>query len=307
MTVAEDVLRQTADVAAEAPAGLIARARIGVGAAADEGWPARLTRRWMAEVFGGVTLGEGLDVRLGPLPEAWGALSFARALGMLATAVLDASQTQIYALFFAQAAARPSPTCPARPLRLDRARASFRSAGAWTGRGSRTGPPPARGHGVVPIASHRCSARPRHGGVVGRRASRARAILRARPHPFCGSCATGPTRRAAEASPCGCAGARWRGGRIRPPRGARGPPRRGLVSQPARDRIDSTRGRVRRFARTHFGGARARCGGVQRSRGTCPLKSQKLVVLNRHAEGLEVNAHAHEDDRRARAGDGATN
>lgn len=90
--VAEQVLDATADVALEAATGLLASARTAIGALAAEGWPARLTQRWLSSVFGGARLGEGLDVRLPPLPPVWGALSFSRALGELGTAVLDAAR-----------------------------------------------------------------------------------------------------------------------------------------------------------------------------------------------------------------------
>jgi len=46
---------------------------------AGEGWPARLSSRWLEELFGGGV--RGLDVALPRLPEALGASSFARALG----------------------------------------------------------------------------------------------------------------------------------------------------------------------------------------------------------------------------------
>ncbi len=89
---AERVLSATADVAAEAAPGLVSQACAAVGAKADVGWPARLTQRWVAEVFAGTGLGDGLDLRFGALPRPWGALSFARAFGALGAAVLDAAR-----------------------------------------------------------------------------------------------------------------------------------------------------------------------------------------------------------------------
>jgi len=45
---------------------------------AGDGWPARLSPRWLEEMFG--ALASGLPIRLGPLAPALGASSFARAL-----------------------------------------------------------------------------------------------------------------------------------------------------------------------------------------------------------------------------------
>jgi hypothetical protein len=56
---------------------------------AGEGWPARLTARWIEECFGAAA--RGLSVRLGALPAAVGASSFARAIGGFAFAVASAS------------------------------------------------------------------------------------------------------------------------------------------------------------------------------------------------------------------------
>jgi hypothetical protein len=52
---------------------------------AGDGWPARLTPRWLDETFGAYT--RGLELRLPALPEAAGAASFARALAMYGFAV----------------------------------------------------------------------------------------------------------------------------------------------------------------------------------------------------------------------------
>lgn len=92
--LAERLLAATDDFTEEVGRGLLEQARAAVGTDASEGWPARLTTRWMGEVFAGSGLGDGLDVRLGSLPQAWGAASFARALGGLGAAVLSASRAQ---------------------------------------------------------------------------------------------------------------------------------------------------------------------------------------------------------------------
>jgi hypothetical protein len=56
---------------------------------ASEGWPARLTPRWFEDVFGAGP--RGLPIRLGALPRAFGAASFARALLSFGRAVRIAS------------------------------------------------------------------------------------------------------------------------------------------------------------------------------------------------------------------------
>ncbi len=61
--------------------------------AADRGWPARLNARWLFEIFAGGALTEGLALRMPPLPPARGAMSFARALGQLGEAVLEAGRS----------------------------------------------------------------------------------------------------------------------------------------------------------------------------------------------------------------------
>jgi hypothetical protein len=60
-----------------------------VGREAGEGWPARLGERWLHDVFGASL--QGLRPVLPVLPQALGASSFARALGLLGSAVRDAS------------------------------------------------------------------------------------------------------------------------------------------------------------------------------------------------------------------------
>jgi hypothetical protein len=59
--------------------------QLGLGREANEGWPARLLPRWLEELFGAHL--SGLNVRLPLLPEARGAASFARALGLLGFSV----------------------------------------------------------------------------------------------------------------------------------------------------------------------------------------------------------------------------
>ncbi|EYF05586.1 hypothetical protein [Chondromyces apiculatus] len=58
---------------------------------AADGWPARLTRRWVEDLFRPGGVAEGLTLDLGPLPRAWGASSFARALGRFGAALAEAS------------------------------------------------------------------------------------------------------------------------------------------------------------------------------------------------------------------------
>jgi hypothetical protein len=60
-----------------------------VGREAGEGWPARLTERWLHDGFGPML--HGLAPALPAMPAALGASSFARALGALGFAVRDAS------------------------------------------------------------------------------------------------------------------------------------------------------------------------------------------------------------------------
>lgn len=55
---------------------------------ATSGWPARLTARWLSEIFG--THVAGLSIDLGPLPDALGGASFARALARFGYALRTA-------------------------------------------------------------------------------------------------------------------------------------------------------------------------------------------------------------------------
>ncbi|NUO51325.1 MAG: hypothetical protein HOV80_20915 [Polyangiaceae bacterium] len=54
--------------------------QMGVAADAGEGWPAKITSRWLRSVFGRGPLFDGLSLAVEPLPEPLGAASFARAL-----------------------------------------------------------------------------------------------------------------------------------------------------------------------------------------------------------------------------------
>jgi len=90
--IAEKLLVRTNDVCAEAmqrgwPGGILAT----LGHGAQEGWPARLTRRWSTDVFD-PSASEGLRLHLEPPPRVWGACSFARALGNFGVAMLEAGR-----------------------------------------------------------------------------------------------------------------------------------------------------------------------------------------------------------------------
>ncbi len=54
--------------------------RISVAADAGEGWPAKITARWLRSIFGRGPLFDGLTLSVDPLPEPLGAASFGRAL-----------------------------------------------------------------------------------------------------------------------------------------------------------------------------------------------------------------------------------
>jgi hypothetical protein len=69
--------------------GAAAVLHLAVGREAGEGWPARLTPRWLEEQFGEGT--RGLRCEVPPLPEPLGAASFARALALFGHAVRVAS------------------------------------------------------------------------------------------------------------------------------------------------------------------------------------------------------------------------
>lgn len=123
--------------------GFVSGLHAALGRDASEGWPAKLTTRWIGDVFEGTGLTHGL--RLGPvsLPRLWGATSFARALGGFGMAVLDAgrpaqlpralhqhpagSRRQVrYALF---ASIIAEPTFAQRMLGLSRGRADHQRRG----------------------------------------------------------------------------------------------------------------------------------------------------------------------------------
>jgi hypothetical protein len=57
---------------------------------ASQGWPARLSVRWLADAFRGTGLTDGLSPDVGALPAPLGASSFARALGAFGAALAEA-------------------------------------------------------------------------------------------------------------------------------------------------------------------------------------------------------------------------
>ncbi|WP_237244879.1 MULTISPECIES: hypothetical protein [Sorangium] len=83
---AEALLRRTEPMMERAPTwyGALGRA---VGRDAASGWPARLSPRWIEELFRATKLTEGLAIDLGPLPSPLGAASFARALARFGAAL----------------------------------------------------------------------------------------------------------------------------------------------------------------------------------------------------------------------------
>ena len=93
VAIATRVLDRSDDVAAETMAqGWERGLPSGLGREANEGWPARLTGRWLAEVLGPSGLGEGLRPETPPLPKVLGATSFAMAIGNMAVALLEAAR-----------------------------------------------------------------------------------------------------------------------------------------------------------------------------------------------------------------------
>lgn len=74
-----------------------------MGRDASLGWPPRLTVRWLADLFRGSGLTDGLAIDLGPIPAAIGATSFARALGQVGAAVSDASARRARSFSLARA------------------------------------------------------------------------------------------------------------------------------------------------------------------------------------------------------------
>jgi hypothetical protein len=84
LDLAKDIVRAEPSVATCAPPLSYARRELGVEASA--GWPARLSGRWLEEVFAGL----GGVARRMPAPDlgaVWGAMSFARALATLGLAL----------------------------------------------------------------------------------------------------------------------------------------------------------------------------------------------------------------------------
>jgi hypothetical protein len=79
---------------AAAAAGWWEALRAGVGVGAAEGWPARLTSRWIAEIFRKTPLGRCRPPATSALPEPCGALSFGRALAGWGVRLLDDAREQ---------------------------------------------------------------------------------------------------------------------------------------------------------------------------------------------------------------------
>lgn len=81
----EDLSRAVWKHASRDATGAAAAIHEAVARDAGEGWPARLTARWLEDAFGAVP--RGLRIELPPLPAALGAASFARALVAFGVAV----------------------------------------------------------------------------------------------------------------------------------------------------------------------------------------------------------------------------
>ena len=84
----EDLARAMAKESADGISGAAFVLHDAVARGASEGWPARLTPRWLQEVV--AVPSTGLKVVLPPLPAALGASSFARALSAFGFALRDA-------------------------------------------------------------------------------------------------------------------------------------------------------------------------------------------------------------------------
>ncbi len=93
LTLAKALVAATDDIASDLGGGLLDHATLALGLDATEGWPARLTFRWLSDVFAPGGLVAGLQPSFS-LPQAWGAMSFARAMGLMGAAVLDASRPE---------------------------------------------------------------------------------------------------------------------------------------------------------------------------------------------------------------------
>jgi hypothetical protein len=87
--MAERVIADTAPFAPPARGSWADAIADAIGRDAGEGWPARLNGRWLFELFHRGPLLEGLRLDPGPLPEALGAASFARALAAFGGALAD--------------------------------------------------------------------------------------------------------------------------------------------------------------------------------------------------------------------------
>jgi hypothetical protein len=91
-SLAERVLARSDELSETMRRGWIEGLHATIGAGADDGWPARLTARWVGAVVATSALTAGLRLRAPTLPRAWGAMSFARALGAFGVAVLEAGR-----------------------------------------------------------------------------------------------------------------------------------------------------------------------------------------------------------------------
>jgi len=90
--VAEAWLESTADAASEHFRDSFAESvSLGLGLDATEGWPARLTPRSLAGLFGETALLSSYRLDLGPLPAALGPASVLRALARLGATLTDAA------------------------------------------------------------------------------------------------------------------------------------------------------------------------------------------------------------------------
>jgi hypothetical protein len=90
--LARRLLAGSDDLARVRPCGSLAHALRATLAADGEGWPARISPRWIASVFGDTRIGRGLTLREPALPPPLGAMSFARALGVFGAMLQEASR-----------------------------------------------------------------------------------------------------------------------------------------------------------------------------------------------------------------------
>ena len=90
---AAQLLRRTDDAARERQhRGWVEGFHAAVGRDADEGWPAQLRPRWLAETLAAGALTARVDLDGIETTAAWGGSSFSRALGQLGVAALDAGR-----------------------------------------------------------------------------------------------------------------------------------------------------------------------------------------------------------------------